>query len=298
MSHLPPKARRHIVVKKTFKWSSSESQLYDESYGSQKLQQGNFDKNVGSAFVMDAPGCGLILSLDSDSGEIVWPVYTTGYSEPATMEVINGDLIVNSGMQYIGADPRNITYLPIVLNFSRNSNVELNCKEQFTIDIDKSSEFYLRDDATLAIKVEAGIAVLGGGELNVLDNSELKISALTFDFKKHNPDSSLCFTLGFGNNAKTCKSKVVFSGSVLKTEDIPKGIFNFNTSATDGGNYGCFIFDNVFGFYKANIPDRELFSVDNNVIPSADFDKFFDVKNISNTNLTAGFSVSYTGRKL
>lgn len=286
------------MVKKIFIWSSSDSQFYDESYGSQKIQQGDFDKNVGSAFVMDAPGCGLILSLDSNTGEIVWPVYTTGYREAATIEVMNGDLIVNSGMQYIGADPRNITYLPVVLNFSRNSNVKLNCKQQFSLDIDNSSELYLRDDATLAITVEDGIAVLGGGELNVLDNSELKISALTFDFKEYNSDSSLCFTVGFGNDTKTCTSKVVFSDSVLKTDNIPKGVFNFTTSNTGGGNYGCFIFDNAFGFYKANIPDRELFSVDKNVISSADFDKFFDVKNISNTNLTAGFSVSYTGRRL
>lgn len=284
--------------KKTFIWNSSESQIYDASYGSQKIQQENFDKNVGSAFVMDAPGCGLILSHDSNTGETVWPVYTTGYKEPATIEVINGDFIVYSGMQYIGADPRNITYLPIVLNISRGSNVEFNCKEQFSLDIDESSGMHLRDDATLSIKVDTGIAVLGGGELNVLDNSELKMSALTFDFTKYRPDSSLCFNLGFGNNTEKCTSKVVVSGSFLKNDNIPDGIFNFNSSNAGGKNHGKFVFDNVYGFAKANLPDRRLFSVDGKIIAPSDFDKFFDVVNISNTNLTAGFSVSYSGRKL
>ncbi|MCU6243781.1 hypothetical protein [Enterobacter asburiae] len=283
------------MAKKIFTWSSSESQLYDKSYGSQKVQQGNFDKNVGSSFVMDAVDCGLMLYLDNNTGEIVWPVYTPSYREPATIEIMNGTLIVTSGSQYIGVDPLKNEYLPISLEISRNGNVEFNCKEQFTLDTDELSQLYLRDDATLSIKVEEGFAVFGGGELNALDNSELKIYVPHFDFKHFKNDASICFTVGCGNSSK-CTSRVVFSSiensSVLETENLPKGVFNFTTS---GENNGRFIFEKAYGFAKANLPGRELFSVDRNVIPPADFESFFKVDNINKNNASAGFSVSYKG---
>lgn len=296
------------MLNEKFVWESTGDQIYSASNGSQTIKQDNLDKEVGKLFVMDAPGCGLTLSLDSNEGRILWPVPLVPTTikpatiKPATIEVINGDLFVYSEVHYIGVDPDNFTHQPIALNFSKNSRVEFNCNDMFHFDIDKSSEMCLRDDAILAILSHQGVVVLGGGVVNVFDNSELMFRAEAFDFRNNNADESLRFTVGFGNNSGKCTSSVVFSsfsnGNILKSDNIPKGVFNFSANGEGRVNNSKFVFDNAFGFYKSNLPDRELFSVDNEIIHPVDFDKFFYIKNKNNANLSAGFEVYYTGREL
>lgn len=229
-----------------FEWKPEESQYYLATDGSQTLNGGDFNKNVGSQFTIDAENC--VLTLNKESGDIIWPDNPGHNGVGVTTFTLNaGEFKVNTDNLYIG-DDINGDDAAYALNLRLSGESKMNVNAKLGINIihvpagfngtDPTST-ELRDNSQLSLITGENYQMLfGSGDINVLDNSMLNLIANTFIFEYVNdehpfPRTHPKITLGGKGNSSECNATVTLANKTVDKSanlltDLKGYIFNFD----------------------------------------------------------------------